>query len=89
MAGRSGHTFSKRQREQKKARKKKEKAERRAQKKREQEQQAEGAEPAVDPDIAHIEPGPNQPQPWMEWGEDKSGVEEELADLEDDEQPQG
>lgn len=60
MAGRS-HTFAKRQREQKRDKKKREKLERR--KDKPGDDSSADAPDGVDPDIAHIVPGP-QPVPW-------------------------
>lgn len=60
MAGRS-HTFAKRQREQKRDKKKREKLDRR--KDKGPDDSNAGAPDGVDPDIAHIVPGP-QPVPW-------------------------
>lgn len=81
MAG-GRHTFSKRKREMERQRKKKEKAERRAQRKQDKEDGTDG-EPAVDPDIAHIVPGP-QAQPWMEALPPRGDAIALLAEDEDD-----
>jgi hypothetical protein len=58
----SGTTFSKRQRERDKQDRKRAKADRRAERKVERSQKSDSPDEGVDPDIAHIVPGP-QPIP--------------------------
>ncbi len=64
----SGTTFSKRQRERAKREKKREKAQKREQRKVEKDDSPEAVASDVDPDIAHIVPGP-QPIPEEEMEE--------------------
>ena len=81
MAG-DRHSFSKRKRELERQRKKKEKAERRRQRKTDRDG-GDGSDDAVDPDIAHIVPGP-QAQPWMEALPPRGDAVALLAEDEDD-----
>jgi hypothetical protein len=68
MAQRPRPTITKRQREQARINKQKDKAAKRAEKSRQGPRQptADG----VDPDIAHIQPGPQPPADWQLEGED-------------------
>ncbi len=68
--------ISKRQRELSKKRKQQEKAAKMARRRQSRDYAGDDAPPNVDPDIAHIVPGP-QPQPWME--DDDGGSEEARA----------
>jgi hypothetical protein len=64
MAQRSRPTSNKRQREQARVAKQKAKEARRLEKSR-QDREAPRANGAVDPDIAHIQPGPQPPADWQ------------------------
>lgn len=61
--GRNQATFAKRQREQERQRKRANKAKARQERRYQKEMAAPSNDDGVDPDVAHIVPGP-QPKPW-------------------------